>query len=213
MRFSITIAAASAVLFSLTSPALARPSSAYNLNRRATDVANDTTITSDMGYTANITNSTFAPNGTNSTDEYEDCEDEEDTDPSFALNSTSPDSTSASFPSQTAGAGTGGDEEEDCEEYEDDDGSDDDAALDQEEGEDCEDDEGDIIASSTAAASSSAHSPIVSDKVLAGVPPAGNASPSVSAFYSTPTVATNSAAAATIAQDSDATEGCGQVSL
>ena len=218
MRFPITIAAASAILFSLASPALARPSSSYNLARRADDVANDTMITTDLSYTANttnMTNSTSFSNGTESTEEYEDCEDEDDIDPSSALNSTSPTSSSASSPSQSAVAGNG-EEEEDCEEYDDDDESFDDSAPDLEDEEEYEDENDADAASSTpayssAASAASAPSSVVSDKVLAGVPPAGNPVPSPSALYSASKVASNPATP-TDAQGSDEAEGCGPVS-
>lgn len=215
MRFSITMAAASAILFSFASPAVARSASSYNLARRADEVTNGTV--SDNAYTANITNVTSSNgifNATNSTqeyEEYEDCDDDEDMTPSAGLNSTAPVSTSVSTPLQSAAAGTGEDDE-DCEEYV----EEDDTAVDDDE---CEDEDaqdgnetGAAAAKASAAKASTAPSSIVSDKVLAGAIPAASAAPSPSAFYSASNAASDPATPAEGQSNNAAEEGCGQVS-
>jgi len=214
MRFSITMAAASAILFSFASPAVARSASSYNLARRADEVTNGTV--SDNAYTANITNVTSSNgifNATNSTEEYEEYEDcdDEDMTPSAGLNSTAPVSTSVSTPLQSAAAGTSEDDE-DCEEYveEDDTAVDDDECED----EDAQDGNGTSAAAAKASAvkASTAPSSIVSDKVLAGAIPVASAAPSPSAFYSASNAASNPATPAKGQSNNAAEEGCGQVS-
>ena len=219
MRFQITLAAASAILVSLASPALARPNSSYNLARRADDISNGTKA--DTAYIANATNATILFDGANSTDGYEaygGYEDDEDCDEDDNDDATSPTAvnvtSSATSPSPSQAIGNG-EENEDCEEYEDEETAD---AADQtsEDAEECDDEEEEVASASTpitpSAIPSSAPSTVVSDKNLAGVAPVANAAPSPSAFYSASNVATGTGDAADGPADGAAEQDCGQVS-